>query len=241
MLDFLVWTALRKLGLAFKLFFEELLAPAPIRKRFSGWLSPFAFVVGCTLFSATATVDAAVFQFPGQTVVGVASATQTVSVLFSTGGELDAAKVLTVGVSNLDFSISGAGTCSIGSSYFQGQICTFPVTFTPKYPGQRFGSIVLVDSSGNVLGATSLVGVGSGPLALFIPGTINTVAGDAAWIYRGDGLPATQSPIFLPFGVAVDGGGNLFIADSSNDRIRRVSASSGLMSTVAGNGSVGTA
>jgi DNA-binding beta-propeller fold protein YncE len=45
--------------------------------------------------------------------------------------------------------------------------------------------------------------------------------------------------IFLPFGVAVDPAGNIFIADSSNNRIRRVDAASRLMSTVAGNGNAG--
>jgi sugar lactone lactonase YvrE len=68
---------------------------------------------------------------------------------------------------------------------------------------------------------------------------ICTVAGDESWIYRGDGQPATSSPIFLPFGVAVDPAGNMFIADSSNNRIRRVSAGSQLMFTYAGNGSAG--
>ncbi|MEO6922973.1 MAG: hypothetical protein ABI142_04050, partial [Bryocella sp.] len=194
------------------------------------------------LFAAGAhELSATVLVFPGTTPIGTNSAPQTVSVVITTAGQLSAVKSLTVGVANLDYSISSAGTCSTGNSYLTGQICNFPVTFNPKYPGQRMGAIVLVDSSGNVLGSTALVGTGIGPLALFIPGTINTVAGNAAWIYRGDGLAATASPIFLPFGIAVDGGGNLFIADSSNDRIRRVDSVTGLMSTVAGNGSVGTA
>ena len=89
------------------------------------------------------------------------------------------------------------------------------------------------------MGTTWLVATGTGPLALFIPGIINTVAGDQSWIYRGDGLAATSSSIFLPFGVTVDPAGNLFIADSSNNRIRRVDAASQLMSTVAGDGNAG--
>jgi sugar lactone lactonase YvrE/predicted secreted protein len=180
-----------------------------------------------------------VLSFPGVTAVGNTSAAQTVSVTVSAAGQIAAVKVLTTGAPNLDFTISGAGTCSIGSSYFVGQVCNFPVTFQPKYPGQRLGAVVMVDASGNVLGTTSLVGSASGPLALFIPGTIKTVAGSAAWIYRGDGLPATSSSIFLPFGITVDAAGNLYIADSSNDRIRKVDATTNLMSTIAGNGSVG--
>jgi sugar lactone lactonase YvrE len=141
---------------------------------------------------------------------------------------------------NLDFNLSGAANCAVGTSYPVGTVCNFPVIFQPKSPGQRFGAVVLTDSAGNILGATELIGNASGPLAMFVPGTISTVAGSAAWIYHGDGLAATSSSIFLPFGIAVDSAGNLFIADSSNDRIRKVDASTKLMSTVAGNGNVGS-
>ena len=198
------------------------------------------FAIMLTAWLAGTLSHAAVLSFPGVTVVGNTSAAQTVAVTVSIAGQVSAVKVLTTGVPNLDFSILGAGTCSVGSSYFAGQVCNFPVTFRPRYPGQSFGAVVMVDASGVVLGATSLVGNASGPLALFVPGTIKTVAGNAAWIYRGDGLPATASSIFLPFGIAVDAGGNLYIADSSNDRIRKVDATTNLMSTIAGNGNVGS-
>src|SRR5882757_5513907 len=128
----LVFTALRRLGLVFKRFTEKLAVLPLIAERSSvherswGRLSPFALVLGCILAGATTPLNAAVFQFPGQTVVGVTSASQTVSVLVSTGGQLNAVKVLTSGVSNLDFGISGVGTCSTGTSYFSGQICSFP-------------------------------------------------------------------------------------------------------------------
>jgi large repetitive protein len=126
-----------------------------------------------------------------------------------------------------------------GSALVAGQTCSFQVTFSPKYPGQHVGAVALFDPAGLPLGNTWVVATGSGPLAQFIPGIISTVAGDESWIYRGDGQPATASPIFLPFGVAVDPAGNMFIADSSNNRIRRVDAASKLMSTAAGNGNAG--
>ena len=53
-----------------------------------------------------------------------------------------------------------------------------------------------------------------------------------------DGGPATQARIARPEGVAVDGAGNLYIADSSNDRIRKVD-STGTITTVAGTGELG--
>lgn len=176
---------------------------------------------------------------PGVTVVGSTSAAQTVSVVVTTNGQLGKVSALTGGVANLDFAISGTGTCLTGSTLVAGQTCSFQVTFSPKYPGQHIGAVALFDPTGLPLGNTWLVATGSGPLALFVPGIISTVAGDESWIYRGDGQPATASPIFLPFGVAVDPAGNIFIADSSNNRIRRVDAASRLMSTVAGNGNAG--
>jgi large repetitive protein len=178
-------------------------------------------------------------RLPGVTAVGSTSAVQTVSVVVTAAGQLGKVSALTGGVANLDFAIAGAGTCLTGSALVVGQTCTFPVTFSPKYPGQHIGAVALFDASGLPLGSKWLVATGSGPLALFVPGIINTVAGDESWIYRGDGQPATSSPIFLPFGVAVDPAGNMFIADSSNNRIRRVDAGSRLVSTYAGNGSAG--
>lgn len=66
-------------------------------------------------------------------------------------------------------------------------------------------------------------------------GVITTVAGNGLCCFGGDGGPATSARLFLPQDVAVDGAGNLFIADTDNNRIRKVDAS-GLITTVAGNG-----
>jgi sugar lactone lactonase YvrE len=69
-------------------------------------------------------------------------------------------------------------------------------------------------------------------------GVITTVAGDGIYGYSGDGGPAISAQLTLPEGVAVDGAGNLYIADYGNQRVRKVSAS-GVISTVAGNGTQG--
>jgi sugar lactone lactonase YvrE len=65
-------------------------------------------------------------------------------------------------------------------------------------------------------------------------GIITTVAGLGSVGFSGDGLPATSAQLNHPTGVRVDGAGNLYIADSNNHRIRRVDASSGTISTIAG-------
>ena len=71
-------------------------------------------------------------------------------------------------------------------------------------------------------------------------GTISTVAGDhaAAFTYSGDGGPAINAGLFFPYGVALDGGGNLYIADEYNNVIRKVMPG-GIISTVAGDHAAG--
>jgi len=70
-------------------------------------------------------------------------------------------------------------------------------------------------------------------------GTITTVAGNGTGGYNGDNIAATSAELYYPTGVAVDSAGNLFIADSSNYVVRRVDASTGFITTVAGNGHSG--
>ena len=70
-------------------------------------------------------------------------------------------------------------------------------------------------------------------------GVISTVAGTDSSGSRGDGGPAVDARLFSPHGVAVDGAGNLFIADTVNHRIRKVD-SAGVISTVAGTGWTGS-
>ena len=62
-----------------------------------------------------------------------------------------------------------------------------------------------------------------------------TAAGDSARGFSGDGSAATSACLNLPFGVAVDSFGNIYIADSYNNRIRKVNTS-GIITTIAGNG-----
>jgi uncharacterized protein (TIGR03437 family) len=68
-------------------------------------------------------------------------------------------------------------------------------------------------------------------------GVITTVAGNGTAGYNGDNIPATSSELNNPYGVAVDAVGNLYIADSGNNRIRMVSG--GVITTVEGNGTQG--
>ena len=66
-------------------------------------------------------------------------------------------------------------------------------------------------------------------------GVITTVAGTGSPGYSGDGGPAARAKLNQPQAFAFDGAGNLYIADSANNRVRRVDRT-GVITTVAGNG-----
>lgn len=67
-------------------------------------------------------------------------------------------------------------------------------------------------------------------------GIITTVAGNGTGAFSGDGGQATAAELYQPSGVVIDHSGNLYIADAKNNRIRKVVLSTGIISTVAGNG-----
>jgi sugar lactone lactonase YvrE len=94
---------------------------------------------------------------------------------------------------------------------------------------------VAVDSSGNLYIADIY---NSRIRKVATNGIITTVAGTNGSGYSGDGGPAANARLYYPYGVAMDSSGNLYIADSENSRIRKVSTN-GIITTVAGTNSSG--
>jgi uncharacterized protein (TIGR03437 family) len=94
---------------------------------------------------------------------------------------------------------------------------------------------VAVDSAGNFYIADTANNV---VRKVTTGGVISTIAGNGKAGYGGDGSAATGAQLNSPQGLAVDAGGNLYIADTQNARVRKVTAG-GTISTVAGNGTPG--
>ncbi len=68
---------------------------------------------------------------------------------------------------------------------------------------------------------------------------ISTIAGIDSGGYNGDGIPATASQLFIPSAVVTDTTGNIYIGDGLNHRIRKINKTTGIISTIAGNGNIG--
>ena len=91
------------------------------------------------------------------------------------------------------------------------------------------GDVYFADAAGHVVREFSAVGV------------LTTVAGTGVQGFGGDGGAATSAELDSPGGVAVDAAGNLYIADTHNQRVREVAAATGAIATIAGAGVAGFA
>ena len=67
-------------------------------------------------------------------------------------------------------------------------------------------------------------------------GIISTIAGTGTASYSGDNGAATSATLYNPYGVGLDTAGNVYIADTYNKRIRKVTKSTGIITTFAGTG-----
>jgi sugar lactone lactonase YvrE len=131
------------------------------------------------------------------------------------------------------YSTAGYGTTAT-STLFQG-----PLGLAVDYAG----NLVVAD------GSADQIGMGCPPggriYKISSGGAIASVAGNGQsgcfgeGGFSGDGGPATVAQLYFPEGIAVDGAGNVFIADLRNNRIRKV-APDGIITTIAGNGARGS-
>jgi uncharacterized protein (TIGR03437 family) len=176
---------------------------------------------------------------------GPASAAQLLSpgaVAVDAAGNLFIADTLNqrirkVSTSGIITTVAGSGTSHCGSGTLNGtgpELCGgFSGDGGPATSAQLSGPMgVAVDASGNLFiadtGNNRIRKVSAG-------GIITTVAGNGTAGFSGDYAPGTSMELYQPHGVAVDTSGNVFIADTYNNRIRMLSPS-GIIATVAGSG-----
>ena len=196
-------------------------------------------LIACFLFtgSLARAVAQAAYVFQPAMAVGGTPQVQSIPVTIQTAGTLGPVEVLTQGSPNLDFILSSSpvGVCATGA----GQICNISVSFSPKFPGLRFGAILIFDAGdGHLMASQNISGTGQGSLSVMFPGQITTLAGDGCLSdgpcpTSGD-TDATKAALNLPLGEATDAAGNLYISDTGNNRIEKVDPA-GHITTIAGN------
>jgi sugar lactone lactonase YvrE len=103
----------------------------------------------------------------------------------------------------------------------------------------RLGNIYIADTSDNVVRVIYAAGTIPG-LSNPVVGDIYTVAGTGTFGFAGDNGQATAATLASPAGLALDASGNLYIADTSDYRVREVNITTGIITTVAGNGFIGS-
>ena len=206
----------------------------------AGRMSAGLAVVGLAVLMLAAQVGAAQSVFPA-TVVGTAAAQQAVVVTAQAAGLVDHETIVTLGQPGLDFTLPAVPVSSctgvvltVGGAT---PSCSQSVAFTPAVPGARFGAVELFDAGGDLLGEALVSGSGVGGLAVLVPGNTLPFAGNGNHLDPvQDGIAALTAELDSPTSVAIDGVGNVYIADSEHNRIRMVSAATGLISTFAGTG-----
>jgi len=122
-----------------------------------------------------------------------------------------------------------AGTGTAGYSGNGGPATSAELTTPTGTAFDSIGNIYIVD---NGLCAVGKITIATGNILVY--------AGNGSCSYGGDGGSATSAAMANPTGIAIDSAGNVYIADTNNARIRKVTASSGNISTVAGNGTTGS-
>ncbi len=166
----------------------------------------------------------------GNVNIGATSATITLTFTSNgSGGAGVTVSATTEGAAAGDFVDLGTGTCNTNGtshSYVVDEACTVNLAFKPTSAGMRTGTVALINRNGISVATAPVSGTGVGPQLTFLPATQSSIG----------------TSLHSPAGVVVDGAGDLFIADSGNNRVVEEASSGGTYtpSSVSGSGAYGT-
>ncbi len=159
----------------------------------------------------------------GSVSVGTAAQIQTLTYNFSSPATLSVVNILTGGQPGLDYTDGGSSTCTAGTAYSSGQSCTVTVAFTPSVPGLRSGAVTLYEQGTNIpLAIWYLNGVGQSSAVTIDPGTQTSLA--------------TLANNGQAYGTAVDGKGNVYVADNANSQVIELAAQTFTPTTIVSSG-----
>ena len=151
----------------------------------------------------------------GSVAVGATGPAQTLNFSIAAGTTIGSIGFYAGGIQDHEFSKTSSTTCT-ATTYSSAAACTVNLQFYPKIPGNRPGAVVFfsaLNELGTVLASVPVFGNGTGPQIAYGPGT-QIVS------YPQTGVGGLAAAL----GLAVDGAGDVFIADSGNNRVVEVAA-----------------
>ncbi len=140
-------------------------------------------------------------------------------------GERGGNRVRKIDAAGIISTIAGLGPTAVGDG---GAASSASLNLPSGAAADAAGNIYIADAANNRIRKIDAS-----------TGNISTIAGTGTAGNTGDGAAATSATLSSPYGVALDSDGNVYIADTGNDRVRKVTVSSGNIAALAGTGTAG--
>jgi sugar lactone lactonase YvrE len=153
----------------------------------------------------------------GELQVGASSGNSiTLPFTIGIGTTLGSVQALTLGAPGLDFTLGSGTTCANGTIDAD---CNIEVQFLPLAAGSRRGAVALFDESNTLLAVVPIYGSGGGAVAALSPGTASAIS--TGGVSLGS-----------PFAAAIDGAGNIYVANYTGNNVVKIAAGGGSAAVV---------